>query len=209
MILKMLTVGAYEANCYIVGSEKDRSGMVIDPGDEAGRIISEIKNLNLQIKTIVLTHGHADHTGAAMKVKKETGAEIAVHEDDISLINNEIISAILGFSRDKRCIPDKLLNDGDVVSIGGLNFNVIHTPGHSSGGICLSGEGVLFSGDTLFENSIGRTDLPGSDGDYEIIIKSIKDKLMTLDDKITVYPGHGPKTTIGAERRGNPFITSA
>jgi glyoxylase-like metal-dependent hydrolase (beta-lactamase superfamily II) len=207
MILRSLAVGAYGANCYIVGSEKEKVGMVIDPGDEAGRIISEINALGLEIKLIVLTHGHGDHTGAAAKVKEATGAKLAIHAGDVPLLRDEMLSSMLGLRYNPVPEPDILLNDGDILEIGELKFKVIHTPGHSKGGICLFGEGVLFSGDTLFQYSIGRTDLARAGGDYDTIVASIRNKLLTLDDKTTVYPGHGPKTTVGAERRGNPFLT--
>ena len=206
MILKCLAVGVLDANCFIVGCEKEKTGMVVDPGGDAGRIIAEIGNLGLQIKKIVLTHGHGDHTGAANELKAATDAEIAIHADDIALMKNEWLCNMFGIEYNPVQQPDILLKDGDILQIGELKFKVIHTPGHSRGGICLLGEGVLFSGDTLFNGSIGRTDLPVAGGDYNTIINSIKTRLLTLDDATIVYPGHGPKTTIGAERRGNPFL---
>jgi glyoxylase-like metal-dependent hydrolase (beta-lactamase superfamily II) len=207
VIFKRLPVGALGANCYIVGDEKEKNGIVIDPGGDAGKIISEIGKLGLKIEKIVLTHGHGDHTGAANELKAATGAEIAIHGDDVAVMKDKGLCDMFRLDYKPVDQPDILLKDGDVLEIGDLKFSVIHTPGHSRGSICLLGEGVLFSGDTLFNGSIGRTDLARWGGDYNTIIRSIRTKLLTLDDAITVYPGHGPKTTIGAERRGNPFLT--
>ncbi len=207
MIFKCIEVGALGANCYIVGSEKEKTAMVIDPGGDAGRVISEIAKLGLHIEKIVLTHGHGDHVAAANEVKAATGAGIAIHAEDTAVMKDQGLCNMFGIEYNPVQQPDILLKDNDVIDIGELRFKVIHTPGHSRGGICLFGEGVLFSGDTLFNGSIGRTDIARSGGDYKTIINSIKTKLLTLDDATTVYPGHGPKTTIGAERRGNPFLT--
>lgn len=207
MILKRLEVGSFATNCYIIGSETSREGIIIDPGDEAERILKEVKDSGLDIKIIVLTHGHSDHTAALKEVKEETGAQMAVHAEDVSTLKQKLLGVIMGVGFKSPPPPDRLLNDGDTVSVSGLELKVIHTPGHSRGSICLIGDGVLFSGDTLFNFGIGRSDLPGSGGNHEQLIKNIKDKLLVLDDDIKVYPGHGPETTIGAERRGNPFLT--
>lgn len=207
MILKRLEVGSFATNCYIIGSETSREGIIIDPGDEAERILKEVKDSGLDIKIIVLTHGHSDHTAALKEVKEETGAQMAVHAEDVSTLKQKLLGVIMGVGFKSPPPPDRLLNDGDTVSVSGLELKVIHTPGHSRGSICLIGDGVLFSGDTLFNFGIGRSDLPGSGGNHEQLIKNINDKLLVLDDDIKVYPGHGPETTIGAERRGNPFLT--
>ncbi|MFA5629625.1 MAG: MBL fold metallo-hydrolase [Dehalococcoidales bacterium] len=206
MIIKHLEVGLLEANCFIVGCEKEKKAMVVDPGGDAEIILREIQNLGLEVKTIVLTHGHGDHVSAANEVKSATGAKIAIHSDDIPLMQDSALCSMFGLDYNPVNTPDILLSEGDILKIGELEFTVIHTPGHSRGSVCLLGEGVLFSGDTLFNGSIGRTDLPRTGGDYNTIIKSIQTKLLTLDDETIVYPGHGPQTTIGAERRGNPFL---
>ena len=204
MILKRLVVGPFASNCYIVGSESNQEGMIIDPGDEAEAILKNVKDLGLDIKSIVLTHGHIDHIGAVKEVKEATGAEVAIHADDAQALQESSVSAMFGLSYPTPLPADRLLNDGDSIDIGDLHFLVVHTPGHSPGGICLVGEGMVFSGDTLFNYGIGRYDLPG--GSYNQLMNSIHTKLMVLPDNTIAYPGHGPDTTIGAERRGNPFL---
>lgn len=209
VIVEKLAVGPYASNCYIVGSQSNKEGMIIDPGDEAKGILKKVKELKLDIKLIVLTHGHIDHTGALKEVREATGATVAVHTDDAQSLGRgvSLISVLMpGLSYPTPPPPDRLLKDGDSIDIGDLHFLVLHTPGHTPGGICLLGEGVVFSGDTLFNYGIGRTDLPG--GSYNQIMNSLQTKLMTLPDDTIVYPGHGPRTTIGAEREGNPFLVS-
>jgi len=187
MILKTMVVGAYGTNCYVVGSESTKDGMVIDPGDEGDRILKVIKTAGLNIKQIIITHGHGDHTGAIDEIKKATGAGVAIHIDDAGDVTK----------------PERLLKGGDMITVGDLRFLVIHTPGHSPGGICLFGHGVLFSGDTLFNYSIGRTDLGGS---MSQLMNSIFTKLLILPDSTKIYPGHGPASTIGEEKHSNPFL---
>ena len=206
MILRKLEVGPFAANCYVVGDEKSKQGMVIDPGDEAERILKVIKDSGLDIKIIALTHGHIDHTAALREVVEATDAKIAIHQDDVKTYDNKLVSIFLGIQHKSLPPPDRLLKDGDVISVGKLDFSVIHTPGHTRGSICLLGKGVLFSGDTLFQCGIGRSDVPASGGDQQQLLESINKRLMVLDNDIEVYPGHGPETTIGAERRGNPFL---
>ena len=204
MILKTLVLGLFGSNCYIVGSESTKEGMIIDPGDEPEVIVKSIKRLGLDIKLIVLTHGHIDHVGALKEIKEATGAEVAIHTDDAQSLQDPYLGARFGLSYTPAPHPDRLLKDGDSIDIGDLHFSVLHTPGHTPGGICLLGEGVVFTGDTLFNYGIGRYDLPGSSGSQ--LMDSIHNKLMTLPDKTIAYPGHGSKTTIGTERRGNPFL---
>lgn len=205
MIIEKLEVGPFASNCYIVGAESNKEGMIIDPGAEANKILGKVEDLGLEIKFIVLTHAHIDHIGALKEVKDATDAEFAVHTDDAKSLQMKPPAYVAPFFPPKNPPPpDRLLKGGDSIDIGDLRFLVLHTPGHSPGCICLLGEGVVFSGDTLFNFGIGRTDFPG--GSYSQIMDSIHTKLMILPDNTIVYPGHGPDTTIGTERRGNPFL---
>ena len=208
MIVKGLEVGPFLSDCYIVGSEKTKKGMIIDPGAEAGLILKTAAGLGLSITLIVATHTHVDHIAALAQVKEATRAEFAVHEAEgikkVAQVFNRMLSPLLGGSLRSLPKPDRLLREGDIIEIGELRFTVLHTPGHTPGGICLLGRGVVFCGDTLFNYSIGRTDFPG--GSYGQLMNSIHTKLMTLPDNTRVFPGHGPETTIGFERQWNPFL---
>lgn len=200
-----MQVGNIETNCYIIYCRKTLQAAVIDPGDEAEKIIAAVNKNNLKVSFIILTHGHGDHIGALNEVRAATGAKVLIHSDDAGMLTNanKNLSVFIGASvvADK---ADRLLNEGDIIEIGDIKLKVIHTPGHTSGGICLFFDNTLIAGDTLFAQSIGRTDFPG--GSYEQLIKGIKDKLFILPDDVKVFPGHGPATTIGLEKRMNPFV---
>jgi glyoxylase-like metal-dependent hydrolase (beta-lactamase superfamily II) len=204
VIIKSLAVGPIQANCFIIGCETTLAGAVIDPGGDADRILAEVTRANLRIDAIINTHGHFDHVGANRQLKAATGAELLIHPLDAPLLAQlERMAGAFGLKADNSPDPDRSLEDGDTISVGELSFKVLHTPGHTPGGISLHTNGCVFVGDTLFQGSIGRTDFPG--GDFDTLITSIRTKLFTLDEQTTVYTGHGPETTIGAEKRYNPF----
>jgi hydroxyacylglutathione hydrolase len=203
MIIRKLVVGPYASNCYIVGSEATKAGMIIDPGAEAKEIIRTVEKLGLKIKLIVLTHRHPDHVGAAAQVKAATGAPMASHAECARYLPQSP-SYVFEEPFEGAPKPERLLADGDMIDIGDLHFKVLHTPGHTPCGISLYGEGHVFTGDTLFNYGIGRYDL--IDGDYDALIKGIKIKLLTLPPDTIVHPGHGPDSTIGTEIRANTFL---
>jgi glyoxylase-like metal-dependent hydrolase (beta-lactamase superfamily II) len=206
MIYRTLGIKPFGTNCYLVGSEQTRDGLVIDPAGDAPGILGSIRELGLKIGLIVVTHTHPDHLGAVADVAQDTGARFAVHSAEAEIMQRYDFSRFAAYDPDLKQPPpaDRLLEDGEILAVGDLKFKVLHTPGHSPGGICLAGHGVVFSGDALFDMSIGRTD--GPHGDHDLLISSIRSKLMVLPDQTVVLPGHGPKTTIGRERQGNPFL---
>jgi glyoxylase-like metal-dependent hydrolase (beta-lactamase superfamily II) len=193
------------ANCFILGCENTKEAVVIDPGDDADKILMALAKAELKVKYLINTHGHFDHVGANKRMKDATGADIAVHPDDEPmLVDLSRHAAMFGLSAENSPPGDVMLKDGDEISFGEITLKVFHTPGHSPGGICLYTEGHLFAGDTLFAGSIGRTDLPG--GNYDTLISSIKTRLLDLPEETMVYTGHGPETSIGNEKRMNPFL---
>jgi glyoxylase-like metal-dependent hydrolase (beta-lactamase superfamily II) len=207
MLLEKIAVGSYAANCYILGDEVSKEAIVVDPGAEADRILKKVNDKSLTVKYIVLTHGHGDHIGAVEELKTMTGAQVMIHHDDAYMLEDaskNFTSSIHGNSIAFK--PDRTIGDGDVIQIGKIKIRVLHTPGHTYGGICLyvPSEKIVITGDTLFYGSVGRSDLEG--GDHKQMIGAIIKQLMKLDDEVIVYPGHGASTSIGFERRKNPFI---
>lgn len=204
MILKRLAVGPLETNAYIVGDEETGQAIIVDPGDEPDRILDEVKQAGLTVQSVICTHAHFDHIGAAGDIKKETGAKILLHKSDLEtygLAKDQ--AAFWGCSIDDLPEPDDYLDEGDEIRAGKLRFTVLHTPGHSKGGICLLGEGVILTGDTIFQGSVGRTDFPG--GSIDELKKSFK-RIIDLPEKTKIYCGHGPESTVGNERKFNFFV---
>lgn len=209
MILETFAVGPLQCNCTILGDEATHEAIVIDPGDEIARIHRRITELGLTLKQILITHGHIDHVGGALKLKRLTGAPILLNESDLPLLAMmEEQAAWVGVETPAVAPPDESLTDGLVVGLERYPAQVIHTPGHTQGSVCLhlAPQKLLVAGDTLFAGSVGRTDLPG--GDPAQIIRSIHSRLLVLPEETNVIPGHGPGTTIGEERRFNPFLTT-
>jgi glyoxylase-like metal-dependent hydrolase (beta-lactamase superfamily II) len=207
MILETFVVGPLQCNCTLLGDEDAGEAIVIDPGDEVSRIYRRLADLGLKLKQILVTHGHIDHVGGALKLKQLTGAPIFLNENDLPLLKMmEEQAAWVGVPTPDVSAPDVSLTDGLRVGLDRYPAEVLHTPGHTQGSICLHFEPLkmLIAGDTLFAGSIGRTDLPG--GNPRQIIESIETRLLTLTDDTRVLPGHGPATTIGSERQRNPFL---
>ena len=207
MIHEILPVGPLQCNCSIIGDETTREAMVIDPGDDIAEVLSLLQKHNLHVKQIVITHAHIDHVGGAMKLRTATGAPTLINENDYALLKMlDVQAAWLGMQNPGKVEIANSLAESDKVQAGALVANVIHTPGHTEGSICLyfPDEQKLIAGDTLFAGSIGRTDLPG--GSFDKIIRSLHGKLLALPDETVVVPGHGQLTSIGEERQSNPFL---
>ena len=207
MIHEVFPVGPLQCNCSVIGDEETREAIVIDPGAEIERIEAVLEEHGLTVKWIVVTHAHIDHIGGAGKLRTKTGAPILMNENDFALVGYlDQQAAWLGMPEPEGVEIDATLKDGDTLDLAGTRFEVLHTPGHTQGSLSLliPSANRLLAGDTLFRDSIGRTDLPG--GDYHQILSSIKTKLLALDDSVEVVCGHGPGTTIGREREQNMFL---
>ena len=207
MIHEIFPVGPLQCNCSIVGDETTREAMVIDPGDDIEDILELVRKHNLQVKQIVITHAHIDHVGGAMKLRAATGAPILLNQNDYALLKMlDVQAAWIGMPSPGKVEIDRSVTSGETVSAGSQTAQVLHTPGHTEGSICLyfEPEKKLIAGDTLFAGSIGRTDLPG--GSMRQIMRSLHETVMELPDETVVVPGHGPVTTIGEERETNPFL---
>ena len=207
MLFDTIVVGPLGVNCSVLGCEATGQGVVVDPGDDADRILAQVQQHGLKIVAIINTHGHFDHVGANRQLTQATGAPLYIHQADAPMLERVAkTAAMYGLPGENSPQPDRLLEDGMLIEFGTHRLQVIHTPGHTQGGCCLylEAENKLIAGDTLFADGVGRTDLPG--GSHQQLVESIKNRLFTLPDQVQVYPGHGPTTTIGHEKRHNPYL---
>jgi glyoxylase-like metal-dependent hydrolase (beta-lactamase superfamily II) len=204
MKVLMMALGDYQTNCYLIYDEDTKDALVVDPGFSGKEIMRIINEHALKVKYIINTHCHGDHIGANAFVKRSTGAPLLIHKAEAPMLGDAKQNLTGYMETLTEMTADGYLEDGQILEVGKMRFRVLHTPGHSLGGICLEGEGVCVSGDTLFQGSIGRTDFPG--GSFKQLEASIQNKLYCLDDHVVVLSGHGPATTIGDEKRTNPFV---
>jgi len=207
MIFEQLAVGPLQCNCYILGDEQTREALIIDPGEEANRILAVVTRHRLTVRALLHTHAHFDHVGATAELREATGAEVCLHRGDEPLYDNLALQAQwFGLPPPKETPVTRWCEDKEELIAGGVVASLLHTPGHTPGSVCglVSAAAMLFSGDTLFAGSVGRTDLWG--GSHEQLMASITNRLLALPDETVVYPGHGPSTTIGRERKTNPFL---
>jgi glyoxylase-like metal-dependent hydrolase (beta-lactamase superfamily II) len=207
MILEMLTVGPFQENCYIIGDEDSGVGAVIDPGDEAARIAMAVEKTGLDIGSIIVTHAHIDHVGGVIFLADEYSCPVLMHEESEPLLEGLPTQAMMmGIRFGKVPTVDRYVGDEETLEVGDLRLRSLYTPGHAPGHLAfyVEDEGLVLSGDALFAGSVGRVDLPG--GSMEVLMRSIEERLLTLPEETVVYPGHGPRTTIGDERATNPFL---
>jgi glyoxylase-like metal-dependent hydrolase (beta-lactamase superfamily II) len=203
LIIRKLVLGAWRANCYIVGSENSHQGLIIDPGDGPDEILFAVKNSGLEIKALVATHGHIDHIGAIGSLKRALGAPVMIHQQDSTALQGDG-RFFWGLHFGPPMKADRLLQDGDNIDLSDLHFEVINTPGHTYGGICLYGHGMVFTGDTLFRKGIGSSGI--GTGTRAQLLNSIIDKLMVLPPQTVIYPGHGSQSSVAEEIKSNPYI---
>ena len=206
--VETIPLGMLGTNCYFLVNQKNKSSLIIDPGGESSRILHLHEKMGITPEMILLTHGHYDHIGALADLVKQTDAKVFIHNDDAEMLsdNHQSLACLLGLSMEP-VEPDGLLREGSDLIFSDLRIRILHTPGHTPGSVCFLIEHILFAGDTLFRNSIGRSDFPGSS--TEDLFLSIRDKLLTLPDETIVLSGHGMHTTVGHERKHNPFFTNA
>jgi glyoxylase-like metal-dependent hydrolase (beta-lactamase superfamily II) len=198
-------IGPLQSNCYLVVDEASSRAAVIDHGMESGEVLETVRRKRLRLETVIVTHGHFDHVFSSALFKAETGAGMVMHPDDLPLLSEVPETArFFGVKASLPPQPDRLVREGDTIPVGGLSLRVLETPGHTPGSISLCGDDAVFVGDALFAGSVGRTDLEG--GDHDTLMASIRNVLLTLQDDVEVYSGHGPATLIGQERRTNPFL---
>jgi hydroxyacylglutathione hydrolase len=200
-----IVTGPFVENAYVAHDPQTLDAVIVDPGDDPGRILRTVEQLGAKPRAVLLTHAHIDHASAAGRILEKHPVPLLCHRDEQYWLDRlEGQARMFGVHATAVPAPTRYVEDGDELVFGSLKFKVLHTPGHTAGGVCYFIERVLFAGDTLFEGSIGRTDLPG--GSYDAIIESIERKILPLGDDVTVYSGHGPETTVGRERRSNPFL---
>jgi glyoxylase-like metal-dependent hydrolase (beta-lactamase superfamily II) len=207
MIFETIVVGPLGVNCFVLGCEETKEGIVVDPGADADRVLAAVKRLGLTISHVINTHGHFDHVGGNRRLIEATGAKLLIHEKDVYFLSRAVdVAAAYGLTTENSPAPDGLLQDGMVITFGAHQLKVLHTPGHTPGGCCLylESEGKVITGDTLFAEGVGRTDFPGSS--HEALMEGIRNKLLSLPETTQIFPGHGPSSTIGHEKLHNPYL---